>query len=122
MEVNESNFDKIFNFEDRLVRFAGECILFVRKLEKSYEVDYYKNQLIRSSGSSSLNYGEAQGSITVKDFIFKVSLSAKELKESRNTLKVLEYIKTGDFEERKWLLAEVEELIAIASKMINNKK
>lgn len=122
MEVNESNFDKIFNFEDRLVRFAGECILFVRKLEKSYEVDYYKNQLIRSSGSSSLNYGEAQESITVKDFIFKVSLSAKELKESRNTLKVLEYIKTGDFEERKWLLAEVEELIAIASKMINNKK
>jgi len=49
-------------------------------------------------------------------------LSVKELKESRNTLKVLEYIKTGDFEERKWLLNEVEELIAIASKMINNKK
>ena len=122
MEVNEPNFDKIFNFEDRLVRFAGECILFVRKLEKSYEVDYYKNQLIRSSGSSSLNYGEAQGTITGKDFIFKVSLSVKELKESRNTLKVIEYIKTGDFEERKWLLNEVEELIAIASKMINNKK
>jgi four helix bundle protein len=122
MEVNEPNFEKIFNLEDRLVRFAGECILFVRKLEKSYEVDYYKNQLIRSSGSSSLNYGEAQGTITDKDFIFKVSLSVKELKESRNTLKVLEYIKTGDFEERKWLLNEVEELIAIASKMINNKK
>jgi four helix bundle protein len=122
MEVNESHFEKIFNFEDRLVRFAGECILFVRKLEKSYEVDYYKNQLIRSSGSSSLNYGEAQGTITGKDFIFKVSLSVKELKESRNTLKVLEYIKTGDLEERKWLLTEVEELIAIASKMINNKK
>jgi four helix bundle protein len=122
MEVNEPNFQKIFNFEDRLVRFAGECILFVKKLEKSYEVDYYKNQLIRSSGSSSLNYGEAQGTITGKDFIFKVSLSVKELKESRNTLKILEYIKTGDFEERKWLLNEVEELIAIASKMINNKK
>jgi len=29
MEVNEPNFDKIYNFEDRLVRFAGECILFV---------------------------------------------------------------------------------------------
>ena len=71
MEVNERNFEKIFNFEDRLVRFAGECILFVRKLEKSYEVDYYKNQLIRSSGSSSLNYGEAQGTIIGKDFILK---------------------------------------------------
>jgi four helix bundle protein len=122
MEVNEPNFDKIYNFEDRLVRFAGEFIFFVRKLEKSYEIEYYKNQLIRSSGSSSLNYGEAQGTVTSKDFIFKVSLSVKELKESRNSLKVLDYIKTGDSEERKWLLTEVEELIAIASKMINNKK
>jgi four helix bundle protein len=122
MEVNEPNFDKIYNFEDRLVGFAGECIFFVRKLEKSYEIEYYKNQLIRSSGSSSLNYGEAQGTITSKDFIFKVSLSVKELKESRNSLKVLDYIQAGDPEERKWLLTEVEELIAIASKMINNKK
>ena len=122
MEINKPYFEKIFNFEDRLVRFAGECNLFVRKLEKSYEVEYYKNQLIRSSGSSSLNYGEAQGTITGNDFVFKVSLSVKELKESRNTLKVLEYIKTGDLNERKWLLLEVEELIAIASKMIINKK
>lgn len=122
MEVNESNFDKIYNFEDRLVRFAGESIFFVRKLEKTFELDYYKNQLIRSSGSAALNYGEAQGTITSKDFIFKVSLTVKELKESRNSLKVLDYIKAGESEERKWLLTEVEELIAISSKMINNKK
>ena len=122
MEVNKPNFDKIFNFEERLVRFAGECILFVRKLEKSFEVEYYKNQLIRSSGSSSLNYGEAQGTITEKDFVFKVSLVVKELKESRNSLKVLDYIKVGNNDERAWLLTEVEELIEISSKMINNKK
>ncbi|WP_348797287.1 four helix bundle protein [Flavobacterium adhaerens] len=101
MKVNEPNFDKIYNFEDRLVRFAGECIFFVRKLEKSFELEYYKNQLIRSSGSSSLNYGEAQGTITSKDFVFKVSLSVKELKESRNSLKVLDYINGGNTEERK---------------------
>lgn len=122
MEVNEPDFDKIFNFEDRLVRFAGECILFVRKLEKSFEFEYYKNQLIRSSGSSSLNFGEAQGTITNKDFIFKVSLVVKELKESRNSLKILNYVKAGNNNEIAWLLTEVEELIAISSKMINNKK
>lgn len=122
MEINESNFEKIYNYEDRLVRFAGECIFFVRKLEKTYEIEYYKNQLIRSSGSSALNYGEAQGTVTGKDFIFKISLSVKELKESRSTLKILTYINAGVSEERKWLTNEVEELIAIASKMINNKK
>ena len=60
MEKNNVFNEKIFNFEDRLVRFAGECILFTRNLNKSYENEYYKNQLIRSSGSSSLNFGEAR--------------------------------------------------------------
>lgn len=122
MDLNEPNFEKIYNLEDRLVRFAGESIFFVRKLARTFELEYYKNQLIRSSGSASLNFGEAQGPISDKDFVFKVSLSVKELKESRNSLKILNYIKEGEDEIRIWLLAEVEELIAITSKMIINKQ
>lgn len=113
---------KIFNFEDRLVRFAGECIFFTRNLNKSFENEYYKNQLIRSSGSSSLNFGEAQGTVTDKDFIFKLALVVKELKESRNSLKILNYTKEGNEVILILLLTEVEELIAIASKMIINKQ
>ncbi len=122
--MNENNpfGEKIFNFEDRLVSFAGECIFFTRNLNKWFENEYYKNQLIRSSGSSSLNFGEAQGTITDKDFIFKLTLVVKELKESRNSLKILNYIKEGNENIRSLLLTEVEELIAIASKMIINKK
>jgi len=122
MEENHIFSEKIFNFEDRLVRFAGECIFYTRNLNKSFKNEYYKNQLIRSSGSSSLNFGEAQGTISDKDFVFKVGLSVKELKESRNSLKILNYIKEGDENSRALLLKEVEELIAIASKMIINKK
>lgn len=122
MDKNHIFSDKIFNFEERLVRFAGECIFFTRNLSKSYENEYYKNQLIRSSGSSSLNFGEAQGTITDKDFIFKLGLVVKELKESRNSLKILNYIKEGNEVILNLLLIEVEELIAIASKMIINKK
>jgi four helix bundle protein len=122
MEENNIFTEKIFNFEDRLVRFAGECIFFTRNLNKSFENEYYKNQLIRSSGSSSLNFGEAQGTISDKDFIFKLTLVVKELKESRNSLKILNYIKEGDENTRILLLKEVEELIAISSKMIINKK
>ena len=113
--------EKIFNFDDRLIRFAGECIYFTRKLDKSYENEYYKNQLIRSSGSSSLNFGESQGTVTDKDLIFKLTLVVKELKESRNSLKILHYINDGSQDVRTLLLIEVEELIAIASKMIINK-
>lgn len=114
--------EKIFNLDDRLVRFAGECIFFTRKLGESFENEYYKNQLIRSSGSSSLNFGESQGTITDKDLVFKLTLVVKELKESRNSLKILNYIKEGNQECSGFLLIEVEELIAIASKMIINKK
>ena len=120
-ESNPFN-EKIFNLDDRLIRFAGECIFFTQKLEKSYENEYYKNQLIRSSGSSALNYGESQGTVTDKDLIFKLALVAKELKESRNSLKILNYINEGNQDFRVLLLIEVEELIAIISKMISNKK
>ena len=114
--------EKIFDYDERLIRFAGECIFFTRKLEKSYENEYYKNQLIRSSRSSSLNFGESQGTSSDKDLVFKLTLVVKELKESRNSLKILNYINEGNQELRIFLLNEVEELIAIASKMIINKK
>lgn len=120
MELSEPS-ERIFNLDERLVRFAGESIFFVRKLAKAYELEYYKNQLIRSSGSASLNYGESQGTITDKDYVFKLSLVVKELKESRNSLRVLNYIKEGEEKERNWLLNEVEELIAITSRMMLNK-
>ena len=90
-------------------------------MDKSYENEFYKNQLIRSSGSSSLNLGESQGTITDKDLVFKLALVVKELKESRNSLKILNYINEGNQEFKTFLLIEVEELIAIASKMIINK-
>ena len=113
--------EKLYNFEERLVRFAGEIIYFTRKLSDNYENNYYKNQLIRSSGSSALNYGEAQATLTKKDFVYKCSIVIKELKESRTSLKILKYIQEGNIDKRSWLLTEIEELIAITSKMIQNK-
>ena len=44
-------FVKIYDYEDRLVRFAGESAIFSEKLPNTYTANYYKNQLIRSSGS-----------------------------------------------------------------------
>ncbi len=111
-------FDKIFDYEERLVRFAGESCLFSERLPDTYSAVYYKNQLIRSSGSPVLNYGEAQATITDKDLLHKMSIVVKELKESRGCLKVLEYIDLGDTVTRSSLLDECEELIAIGSSMI----
>jgi hypothetical protein len=43
MAVNESNFDKIDNFKDRLVRFDNQWIFLVRKLHKLYKIECDKN-------------------------------------------------------------------------------
>ena len=114
--------ERIFDLEDRLVRFAGEMVFYVKTLPSTDVGKHYANQVMRSSGSSALNYGEAQGTTTEKDFVHKMSLVLKELKESQVILKILEYVKIGDEEKRDKLLKESKELAAISAKMILNKK
>ncbi|WP_255436647.1 four helix bundle protein [Cellulophaga sp. RHA_52] len=83
---------------------------------------YYGNQLLRSGGSSALNFGEAQGTNSNRDYIFKASLSLKELKESRVNLKILTKVNYGNEKRRALLLNEVEQLIKIIATIIKNKK
>jgi four helix bundle protein len=45
--------------------------------------------LLRSSASAALNYGEAQSAETKKDFVHKVGLVLKELRESNVNLKII---------------------------------
>ncbi|MCW2120148.1 four helix bundle protein [Flavobacterium sp. 7A] len=61
--------------------------------------------MIRSSGCAPFNYDEVQGTITDKDFVCKISLSVEELKESKNSLKIIDYIKAGNNQERRDLLS-----------------
>ena len=80
--------DKIFDFEERLVRFAGETIFYITSVEKGYAAEYYANQVTRSTGSTALHYGEAQGTTTQKDFRHKMTGIVKEAKESRMSFKI----------------------------------
>ncbi len=81
--------DKKFDLEDRLVVFSAKTATFCNSIPKDVAGNYYGNQLIRPSGSSALNFGEAQGTNTTKGYINKAGISLKERKESRVNLKVL---------------------------------
>lgn len=109
-------------FEKRLVVFAGECVLLVNSFSQTRAGLYYGDQLLRASGSSALHYGEAQGTITDKDFIHKVSGCLKELKECSMIFEILQYIEFGDENKRQRLKVEVRQLASIAAKMILNNK
>lgn len=76
----------------------------------------------QAGGSAALNFGEVQGTNSVKDYINKASLSLKELKESRVNLKILNKLNFGNNAKRDNLLGEVEQLIKIIATIIKNKK
>ena len=105
-----------------MVDFAAKVVLFCKDLPSDMTGQYYGNQLLRSGGSSALNFGEAQGTNSNKDYIYKASISLKELKESRVNLKILSKVNYGDASKRILLLDETEQLIRILATIIKNKK
>ncbi len=112
----------IYKYDDRLVKFAVDIISFCETLPKNEVGKYYYGQILRSSGSSALNYGEAKGTNTVKDFIHKMALVTKELRETKMALMILCKGSIGNKNMAEGLCKEVEELIAIAVRMLLNKK
>lgn len=76
--------------QTRLVHFVGGCIRVKKSLDSSFESFHLAKQLIRSSTSAALNYGEAQGAESKKDFIHKQSVLLKELRETYINLLIIE--------------------------------
>ncbi|RLD80091.1 MAG: four helix bundle protein [Bacteroidetes bacterium] len=93
--------------ENRLIEFSIQIFELSKVVEKDYFETYLLNQLMRSSASAALNYGEAQGAESKKDFIHKVSLVLKELRESNVNLKIL--AKTGSVSDQSLMEKASEE-------------
>lgn len=60
---------KTNDLEERIIDFAVSIIKFFENVNNNYSGNYFGNQLIRSSGSPALNYGEARSVESHKDFI-----------------------------------------------------
>ena len=104
--------------EDRLVNFASNVIRMRKSLDNSEIADNLYNQLSRSATSAALNYGEAQGAETRKDFAHKIGIVLKELRESHNNLKIISSsgLFRGEMSEMEIYLDECNQLISIFHK------
>jgi four helix bundle protein len=80
---------KKYDLEESLVTFAVKITSLAESLPESYIGKYISGQLIRSGISSALNYGEAQSAESVNDFIHKMKISLKELRETFISLKII---------------------------------
>jgi four helix bundle protein len=72
-----------FDLEDRLIDFAVRIIRTAESLPKNKVGKHIAGQLIRSGTSPAPNYGEAQSAESRHDFIHKMKISLKELRETR---------------------------------------
>jgi len=99
--------------EKRTKTFALRVVRFVSALAKSKVTDVLGYQLLKSGTSIGANYREANRAESRNDFIHKIAIVEKEAAETQYWLELLEAAGIGDPADRRWLLQESGELLAI---------
>jgi len=78
-----------YDIEERLIDFAVRIIRTAESLPKSKVGNHVAGQLVRSGTSPAPNYGEAQSAESRADFVHKMKLSLKELRETKVWLRMI---------------------------------
>lgn len=101
---------------DKSFDFALNTIDLYRKLTEEREYIISK-QLLRSGTSIGANIQEATAAFSRKDFVYKMSISSKEARETRYWLQLLEKSELTNLDVRPHL-GEVENLVNILTKIV----
>jgi four helix bundle protein len=112
-----------YDLEERLIDFA---VLIIRITEGLYNTRaglHIGGQLVRSGTSPALHYGEAQSAESRADFIHKIKVVLKELRESCNALRIIKKVPlTDNMTNTDAAFAECNQLIAIFVKSLETAK
>ena len=106
------------DLSERLLDFAAGIIKLLVRLNKTAVGRHIGNQLMRSATSSGANYEEACGAESKADFIHKMQLVLKELRESLYWLKLVKRACLIPDEDLQPFLSEADELVKIVAKSI----
>jgi four helix bundle protein len=109
-----------YDLEERLINYSVLILDIVEAMPANKGANHLASQIIRSGTAPALMYGEAQSSESRKDFIHKMRLPLKELRETYNCLKIIDrkwYAGNADDKLNK-VLKESHELISIFVKSI----
>ena len=109
--------------EERLINFSVKIIEITSKLKKTKPGIIIENQILRSGTSCSLNYGEAIGAESNKDFIHKIQVVLKELRETYIALRIIKKASLcTDQDLLENVLDENNQLISIFVKSVNTNR
>ncbi|OVE73761.1 four helix bundle protein [bacterium B17] len=103
-----------YDLEDRLIDFSVRVIKGIEELPKTKAGDHIAKQLVRSGTSAAPNYGEAQGAESRADFIHKMKVCLKELRETKIWFRIIKKAAlVADPGSLDSILEECDQLIAI---------
>ena len=102
----------------RLLAFTVQIIKLVGELPNTIVGRHIGGQLLRSGTSPGSNYEESRGAESRADFVHKLGIVLKELKETRYWLHVIYHTELLSPHRAESLIKECEELCAIIAKSI----
>jgi len=115
--------EKEYDLKDRLIDFSVRIIKISEALPDSKAGKHISSQLLRSGTSSAPNYAEGQSAESRADFVHKLKIALKELRETEIWLKTIVRAKLIQPEESiAPLIQETDELISILFKSIETAK
>ena len=105
---------RTYDLEERLLEYSVRIVKIVGKLPSTRSISHVAGQLLRSGTSPYSNHGEAQAAESPKDFIHKLRISLKELRETQRWLKLIQRVPLIEKPELlNDILEETEQLIRI---------
>ena len=103
-----------FDLEERLLEYSARVVRLTESMKRNRAANHIGDQLLRSGTSPYGNHGEAEGAESINDFIHKLRVCYKELRESRRWMQLIQraslVTKPPLLDP---LIAEAEELIRI---------
>ena len=115
--------EKRYDLKDRLIDFAVRIIKLSESLPTTKAGRHISGQMLRSGTSPAANYGEAISAESRADFIHKLKIALKELRETEVWLKIIIRSKiVKNINRLIPLVEETDELISILFKSIDTAK
>ncbi|MCX6718793.1 MAG: four helix bundle protein [Candidatus Taylorbacteria bacterium] len=111
---------KDYDLEERTAKFGETIIRFVKQIPQDAINRRIISQIVASAGSVGANYCEANEGESKKDFIHKISICKKEIKETKHWLRLLASSNPEYKSDLRNLYKEAHELLLIFSKIIRS--
>ncbi len=111
-----------YELEERLIGFAATVMTLTEQLPSNLGATNLAAQLVRVGTAPALNYAAAQSAYSPRDFLSKLKLCLKDLREAQIGLRIVKQKQFLEDTTVESALEECNHLIALFAKSVKTKK